>query len=166
MTQRKAKSGMSVRLILGIILTIMGASYLGVGYMTFFRDVREEALIFQVIFGGLGIVFLAVGLICLFLEIRKRWRSNRLFKSGNYISAEISEVVWCTNIRINSRHPYQVMCRYQDMEVNVHIFKSRYLFFDPEPLLKDRMVRVYVENGNFGHYYVDIDEVLPNVTMH
>lgn len=166
MTERKAKQGLSVCLIVGIVFTVMGAAYLGVGIFAFIREKGESDVLFQILFGGLGFVFLIAGLIFLFLEIRKRQRNNRLLRSGNYILAEISEIVWCTNIRVNSRHPYVAMCRYQDMEGNVHLFRSRYLYFDPEPLLKDRTVRVYVENGNFRHYYVDIDEVLPNVIRH
>lgn len=64
-------------------------------------------LIFQVVFGGLGIVFLAAGLICLFLEIRKRRRSNRLIEYGNadiriwkemyvFLRAVICPLVRCT----------------------------------------------------------------------
>ena len=53
--------------------------------------------------------------------------------------------------------------RYQDMYGNVHIFKSRDLYFDPTDLFKDQMVKVYVDGDNYKRYYVDIDEVLPNV---
>lgn len=163
MPERKAKSGVSAFLIIGIVFTCIGAGYLAVGIAVFLDG---ESAFFKLIFGGLGLVFFITGLICLFGEIEKRCRNNRLLCSGNYILAEIAEVVWCTNIRINGRHPYMVMCQYRDMEGNVHMFKSRYLNFDPEPLFKDRMVRIYVENENFRHYYVDIDEVLPKVIQH
>lgn len=165
MTERKAKQGISALLIVGIVFACMGAVYLAVG-IAFFLWEREDVAVFLMSFGGLGLIFLIAGAICLFLEIRKRRRCNRLLSAGRYITAEITEVNICYTVRVNRRYPYVVICRYQDMEGNVHLFKSRHLFFDPAPLLKDRMVRVYVEDGNFKHYYVDIDEVLPNVVMH
>lgn len=59
-----------------------------------------------------------------------------------------------------------VECRYQDMEGNVHIFTSRCLYFNPEPLLQSPMVKVDVEGDNYKHYYVDIAEILPKVIRH
>ena len=52
------------------------------------------------------------------------------------------------------------------MDGTVHIFKSRYLYYNPESLLKNNAVRVYVDNNNYKKYYVDIDEVLPKVENH
>ena len=80
--------------------------------------------------------------------------------------AEIAETKINYNVRINGKSPYVVECQYWDMAGNAHIFKSRCLYFNPEPLFKDRMVRVYVEGDNYKNYYVDIDEVLPRVIRH
>lgn len=164
MTERKAKQGISALLIVGLVFTGIGAIYLAVGIIISLWE--KNMLVFLISFGGIGLVFLIAGIICLLLEIRKRKRRNRLLNAGRYITAEITEVSISYAIKINRRYPYVVICRYEDGEGNVHLFKSRYLLFDPAPFLKDRMVRVYVEDGNFKHYYVDIDEVLPNVVMH
>ena len=111
-------------------------------------------------------IFLAIGLVFLVIKIRRKQRCNRLLQSGSYIMAEIAETKINYNVRINGKSPYVVECQYWDMAGNVHIFKSRCLYFNPESLFKDRMVRVYVEGDNYKNYYVDIDEVLPRVIRH
>lgn len=128
------------------------------------ENIEGDVRAFRAIFCGLGAVLLIVGLLC--LEIRTRVRNNRLINSGQYIMAEISELTMNYTVSVNRSHPYIVICRYQDMYGNIHLFRSRNLFFDPVPLLKDQMVRVYVEGEDYKHYYMDIDEVLPKVIRH
>ena len=70
------------------------------------------------------------------------------------------------NVSVNGRHPFVVSCKYEAVDGTVHIFKSRYLYFNPEPLLKNNVVHVYVDNNSFKKYYVDIDEVLPTIVEH
>lgn len=169
MTQRKAKRGLTVFLMIGIIFTAIGIGYLMAAIVIRLSAVvreKGESTFRVLIFGMLGVIFSIVGGIFLVIEIKKRIRDTKLLNAGNYITAEIVEINICYNVRMNYRHPYVVVCQYQDMEGNVHLFKSRYLYFNPEPLLKDRFVRVYVEAQNYKHYYVDIDEVLPNVVTH
>lgn len=166
MEKRKAKRGWTVLLILSIIFITLGTLYIIVGAVVGNLAFNEDAVIFGYTFGGLGAVFLIVGGICLSLEICKRRLINKLLHSGQYIMAEISEITMNYAVRVNFRHPYIVICRYQDMNGYVHTFRSRNLNFDPAPLLRDRMVRVYVEGDDFRHYYVDIDEVLPAVIAH
>lgn len=166
MEERKAKSGWTALLIVSLVFMIIGAVYIIIGAIVGNLDINEQTVIFGYTFGGLGAVLLVVGVICLSLEIRKRKRNNRLIHSGKYIFAEISEITMNYAVRVNFRHPYIVICRYQDMNGYVHTFRSRNLNFDPEPFLRDRMVRIYVEEDNFKHYYMDIDSILPAVTEH
>lgn len=140
--------------------------YILVGSFVGAQSIDGDVFIFRVIFCGLGAVFFAVGVLCLCLEIRKRVRNNRMIRSGQYITAEISEITKNYAVRVNRRHPYVVICRYQDMYGSIHMFRSRNLYFDPSPLLRNQMVRVYVQGEDFKHYYVDIDEVLPEVIRH
>ncbi|MGN1179803.1 MAG: hypothetical protein ACI4SD_01215 [Suilimivivens sp.] len=165
--ERKSKTGLSALLIVGSVFTIVGAAFLAIGLIIYCALKEEEGVIlFLLIFGGIGLLFFILGLIFLIVVAQKKIRSDKLLNSGNYVMAEISEVDLNYNVTINRRHPYIVRCRYQDRYGNVHIFKSRDLLFDPTDLFKDQMVRVYVEGENYKHYYVDIDEVLPNVIEH
>ena len=165
--ERKSKTGLSALLIVGSIFTILGAVFLATGVIIYYALKEEEgAILFLLIFGGIGLLFFVLGVIFLIVELKKKLRNDKLLGAGNYVMAEVLEVTLNYNVAVNRRHPYIVRCRYQDMYGNVHIFKSRDLFFNPTDLLKDRMVKVYVDGENYKHYYVDIDEVLPNVIEH
>lgn len=164
--ERKAKTGISAIFIAGIVFTCIGVVYLVVGICSHTFASNEISLIFLYAFGGLGILFFVLGVIFLTLEIRKRLRCNRLLQSGNYITAEISEINLNYNVRINGRHPYIVICRYQDMSGTIHIFKSRNLSFHPDTLFLGQTVKIYTDSEDFKHYYMDIDEVLPKVILH
>ena len=62
-------------------------------------------MIFLLIFGGVGLLFFVLGLIFLIMEFRKKFRNDKLLKSGNYVMAEISEVELNYNVTVNMRHP-------------------------------------------------------------
>lgn len=130
-----------------------------VGEIILAENIEGDAGAFRAIFCGFGEVLLIASVLC--LVIRTRVRNNRLISSGQYIMAEISEITMNYD-----RHPYIIICRYQDRYGNIHTFRSRNLYFDPVPLLKDQMVKVYVDRDNFKFNYVDIDEVLPKVIWH
>lgn len=164
--ERKAKIGFDGMLIVGIVFAIVGPILIAVGISVFLAVPGEGNIIFLSVYGSMGLIFLAIGLVFLVIKIRRKQRCNRLLQSGSYIMAEIAETKINYNVRINGKSPYVVECQYWDMAGNVHIFKSRCLYFNPESLFKDRMVRVYVEGDNYKNYYVDIDEVLPRVVRH
>lgn len=69
-------------------------------------------------------------------------------------------------VRVNGKNPYIIKCKYEAIDGTVHIFKSRNLFFNPESVLKGTRVKVYTDRINYKKYYVDIDEVLPNIKIH
>ncbi len=163
--ERKAKIGIDVLLILGIVFTGFGLFFILGAVFPFALNI-EETVIFKLTFGGVGLIFFALGLVFLAIKVRQKQRNNRLLQSGNYIMAEIAETKINYNVMINGRFPYVVECQYRDMAGNIHIFRSRYLYFNPEALFQDRMVKVYVEGDNYKHYYVDIDGVLPRVIRH
>ena len=168
MEEKKAKMGISGMLIVAIVFIIMGIAFLptGVGIYLSGIGTTSEALVFLAVFGGTGGVFLVVGGILFALFINKKKHYNRLLQNGQYVMAEISEVKINYSVQVNARHPYVVLCRYQDNYGNIHIFKSRNLMFNPTDLMKDNIVKVYVEGENYKHYYVDIDEILPKVFEH
>lgn len=164
--EQKAKIGWDVLLIIGIVFSCLGSGFTVLGVLLPFALKDEEAAVFFPIFGSLGLIFLIIGLVLVIMKIRKKLRCSRLLRSGNYIMAEILGATVNYNVMINGRCPYVVECQYRDMLGNIHIFKSRYLYFNPETLFQDRMVKVYVEGDNYKHYYVDIDGVLPHVVRH
>ena len=48
----------------------------------------------------------------------------------------------------------------------IHTFHSRNIFFYPAGMMKNNMVKIYTRPDNFKKYYMDIDEILPEVQMH
>ena len=164
--ERKAKRGLSAMMIVGTVFTVLGAIFLIVGIYLFANTSGDEAKIFLLVFGIMGIIFLIPGIICLVYEITKRNRQKKLLENGNYVTAEFFDVEMNYSINVNSRHPYIARFRYQDAQGNVHIFKSRNLFINPETMMKDNMVKVYVDGENYKYYYVDIDEIMPKVYEH
>lgn len=163
MEKRKAKSGLTELLLAGIIFIGVGIVFLPIGILVTAQNIEGNPIVFKAVFCGMGALLLIVGVICLSLEISNRVRYNRMINSNQFIMAEITEITMNYALRVNGQHPYIVIGRYRDMYGNIHIFRSRNLNFDPTPLLTDQMVRVYVEGENFKHYYMDIDSVLPEV---
>ena len=162
----KINSEIGMYLFIGIIFTLVGAVFTGIAIATFSWNAGVDMSFFRYIFGGIGLILLIVGIICLQYAIRKRKRINQVVSSGRYIMAEIANVTRCYNVKINGYRPYVVSCQYQDISGNVHMFRSGYLHFNPEPLLKDQMVKVYVDPEDYNYYYVDIDAVLPDIIEH
>ena len=168
METKKAKVGLGASAIVGITFTLMGVAFLAAGITIYLSlgNRFDGAILFLYIFGGVGALFLLVGLPFVIAFINKKKRCNRLLKEGNYVMAEVSEITRNYNVRVNNRRPYIVKCAYRDGYGNVHIFKSRNILYDPSTILKDNMVKVYVDGENYKHYYMDLDEVLPNVIEH
>lgn len=166
MEKRKVKRGFTSLILAGIIFSFVGIMFILVGSIIPAKSIEGDVRAFLAIFCGLGAVLLVAGIICLCYEIGKGIRCNRLINAGQYIMAEISEITMNYTISVNGRNPYIIICRYQDRYGNIHMFRSRDLYYDPAPLLKDQMVKVYVDGEDFKHYYMDVDEVLPKVIRH
>lgn len=154
--------------LIGIIYTILGAVFIvtGIGVGIAAHDINGFGWMFTIIFSGIGSIFFILGIVCLILNHRGKKRARRLMEAGNYIYAEVSHAEPNYNVHVNGRHPYQVICRYTDEYGTVHLFRSKDIFFNPEGILKDTLVRVYVEPGNMKHYHVDIDSILPTTVLH
>lgn len=169
MNDKKAKVGVNAVFIVGLVFTVIGAIFLVLGIIMGIglrRELGIDAIPFLFSFGGMGLLFFVLGLVFLITLGNKKKTSQRLLDNGNYVVAEIFDISQEYNVMVNGRHPYIVNCKYEAMDGTVHIFKSRYLYFNPETLLKNNVVRVYVDNDNFKKYYVDIDEVLPAIVEH
>ena len=169
MNEKKAKVGVNAMSIVGLVFTIIGAIFLvlgialGIGLRS---ELGMESFVFLFTFGGMGSLFFTLGLVFLITLGNQKKNAQRLLDNGNYVVAEIFDISQNYNVSVNGRHPFVVSCKYEAVDGTVHIFKSRYLYFNPEPLLKNNVVRVYVDNDNFKKYYVDIDEVLPTIVEH
>lgn len=170
--ERKAKMGLSAMMIVALTFTIIGITFLPIGIIAGMGNITVDGspVVFVMMFAGLGALFLALGIIFLVLEIKKRNRCNRLFNEGYYILAEVLDVNKNFNVQYGKHgHPYVVKCGYTDETGTLHIFKSRNINRYPGDNLIGQQVRVYLDRSdynNFKNYYLDIDEILPRVIEH
>ena len=122
--------------------------------------------VFGLCFGGIGLIFLVLGIIFLRRDHRRRQTARKLYENGRYIWGEVVELAPNYNIRVNNRHPYVAKIRYVDGAGVVHIFTSPNLYRYPDGSVLQKSVKVYVEDDTFQRYYVDMDEILPDVREH
>ena len=164
--EKKARIGRSALLIIGIIYTALGGTFviLGVALAALLRG--SDAFMVGLIFGGIGTIFLILGIIFLVVEICKKKRSDALLASGHYVLGEVVDIAANINVNVNGRYPYHIIVQYIDPHGVRHIFKSPSLRIFRDPELLGKKVKVYVEDDNFKHYYVDVDEILPKYVEH
>ncbi len=163
-SKRKPKYACSALDIIGMIFAPLGLVFLllGIGL----RAGTGEGL-FLMVFGGIGGIFLLVGILFLLLMLQRIRMHQQLFAQGHYVMATVTSVMPNYNVRVNGRVPYIAECSYTDPDSGVlHLFQSRNIYFDPTAILMDAQVPVYVDQGNYRHYYVDVDAVLPEVQRH
>lgn len=170
--ERKVKMDMSAVLIVGIVFSVIGAAFLPIGIFVGgpLMMVDKEFVIFTIIFSGMGLIFLGLGITFLIWEMRKYKMQKRLLEGGYYIYAEVLDVSRNLNIQYgNHGHPYIVRCGHTDENGTLHIFKSRNITRYIGNDLIGQQVRVYLDRNdynNYKNYYMDIDEILPYVVEH
>ena len=164
--EKKARIGQSALLIIGIIYTALGGTFviLGIALAALLRD--SDAFMVGLIFGGIGAIFLILGIIFLIVELCKKKRSDALLASGHYILGEVVDIAAIINLNVKGTYPYHIIVQYIDPHGVRHIFRSPGLRIFRDPELLGKKVKVYVENDNFKHYYVDVDEILPKYVEH
>ena len=90
MEKKKARIGMGVSLIIGIVFSLIGVTFLPIGIILHQTEVDiTERVIFLCTFGGIGILFLIIGVIFLILMLQKKKEAQQLLDNGRYIHAEI-----------------------------------------------------------------------------
>lgn len=164
--EKKAKLGMGVLLLIGIIYTILGGLFVALGVGLLIALNGTDTWLTGAIFAGVGSLFLILGIVFLIVQQRKKRRADRLIAGGRYVWGQIVEFVPNYNVTINGRHPYIAVVRYADGYGVTHIFKSGSLRIYPDPGAVGRQVKVYIGDDTYKHYYVDMDGVLPTVVEH
>ena len=166
----KKKMGWTAKGIIGFIFTPIGVLFTLIAFLAW--KLKPEwndpigAVIFQSVFGGLGLIFLFLGLVFLGLDLRRRSLLRRAYYSGNCVEAEIIRSIPQANLNTYKGQPSVVECAYTDPSGIVHIYRSRYLYTDVSKLLTAKTVPVYIDRENEDIGFVDIDAVLPEIRIH
>ena len=119
------------------------------------------------IFPGIGLIFLIIGISGLIVKKKKSNLEKRLKMSGTTIYATYVETIMNTSYRVNGRSPYNVICEWNNPADNQkYIFKSKDIWYNPANTIAERNIQkfpVYVDPNNMKKYAVDIDSLLENV---
>ena len=167
----KKKWGWTAAGMVGMIFTPIGLlfSIIGLGLwqaksVTWQKP--EDPVIFFSVFGGIGGIFLLLGLILLGLDLRRRSRLRNAYYSGNCVEAKILGMVTQNNVNTFSGVPRMLECAWTDASGVVHVYRSRYLYTDVSQMLKSDTVPVYIDRENEKYGFVDVDAVLPEIRIH
>ncbi len=170
---KKIKRPLSALRIIGMIFTPLGALFVIVGAATIpLFKIHPESLsgkpeVFHGVFIGIGLIFVVLGIIFLYRSGKEYKMLQEAYDSGNYITARFNNANQDTNILINNRHPYIAEFMYLDHYTGImHFYKSAPVMFDPTSALSGRDVKVYIHPNDPECYYVDIEEILPEIRMH
>jgi hypothetical protein len=110
----------------------------------------------SLLLGGLGALFAAIGLIPMLVIRRREARDEWLRLHGRRIQAGFLRVELNTSIEFNGSSPYRIVCQWLDSSTNqVHVFKSRNIWFDPAAYITGKTLEVMVEPGNYRRYVVE-----------
>lgn len=109
------------------------------------------------VFGGIGVGFL------LYLR-KKRLLRERLIADGYREMADVVSVEPQTNVQVNGRCSYRVICRIARDGV-LHEYRSELLGFHPALPIGSR-VPVYFDRYDDCVYCVDVEGAMPTVVRH
>lgn len=136
------------------------------GFFIAYREAEEDLGLVGIIFAIIGSAFLLVCMIILIISFSRKKKLERIVENGYYIIAEIGDIVQNYSINVNGRSPYVITARYQDSTGCIHTFRSRNIFYNPVGIMTNNMVKIYTRPDNFKLYYMNINEILPEVKMH
>lgn len=152
--------------ILGVIFTCIAAVEL-IAVLVLLITLSKEPEALMISGGVLGIQTLVFGTIglCFWGHARKKERlREELLACGHPELAEVTEVERVLSVRINSRHPYRVVCRIRRDGV-LHEYRSDMLMHNPG-LMPGDPITVYTDQQNDRRYYVDVESASPPVVRH
>ena len=166
----RKKLGWTAKGIVGMIFTPVGLVFAVLAVVLWRSDTAwkhpEDPVVFLSVFGGIGGMFLIIGLALLGADIRRRIRLRRAYDGGNCVDAEIIGVRSRNNVNMNGSHPCVVECAHTDASGVVHVYHSRYLYRDVTQFLTSKTVPVYIDRFDDNIGFVDIDAVLPEIRVH
>lgn len=168
--ERKRKYGWTAMGIVGMVFAPIGGIFLAIGIaLRFSRSVRRTGNpeLFLYTFGGIGLLFLLLGLAFLYSDLRRRALMRRAFEGGYYVMAKVAGIAAQRNVNMNGRNPYQVEAHWTDPNTGiVHVYYSRYFYTNVADMLTSDEVPVYLDRMDNSVGFVDVDAILPEIRVH
>lgn len=110
----------------------------------------------SLIVGGIGSVFLLIGLALVLPPLFGKRRAAELLATGTPVQAEVVDVELNESLNINGRNPYRIVAQWLNPQTNkLHVFRSANLWFDPGPYITDSLVTVMIDPARPKRYSMD-----------
>lgn len=124
--------------------------------------VVSATIIFTSIFGGIGLLFVVIGLI---MSLQYLKSDHYLFRHGKYIEAELVTVFGRPiSTGVVEKVLWVIECQYFDSETGLkHVFQSVNMEQDPRPDIEKNNITkfiVYVKKNDWYCYVMDLDYLL------
>lgn len=125
------------------------------------RHVRIKSVIYllPIVFIGIGIIFLLIGVLILVLRAREDRKKKRIMDTGVRISAQVKGSIVDTSYTINSRHPYRLECVYYDELSGQPVICTSDIIWESPDKYMDKYVPVYVDREDRSRYVVDLKNI-------
>lgn len=122
---------------------------------------------FAFIFPVIGGITFIIGILILINKIKRKNMKSELLKNGDYITAEIEEIIYNTSYTVNGRHPYIITCRWENpADGNTYLFKSENIWYNPASIIEERNITtfpVYINRNNLKKYFMSLENIEDNV---
>lgn len=158
--ERKVKVGFGVNGILSIPFLFLGLFLIAVGLGLLPDSEGSAKEPTDIIVPLIGAVFVSLAVVLLGLKIRQKVIATRLVRDGRYIWGKVTQIGQNHHITVNGRHPFVLIISCRDPMQKEHTLRSRDLYRIPSSDVLGRNVRIYYENEDFRHYYIDLESVL------
>jgi len=109
------------------------------------------------IFGILGTIFFSIGFGFIIFPIINKGKGEKLKKFGIQLETTLVDIKKNQYIRVNRRHPYNIVTEWVDENDDTFQFTSSNIWKNPKKYIEeDTIIIVYVDKNNFNKYYMDI----------
>ncbi len=107
----------------------------------------------------LGLVFLALGIVCRIIRRKIIGPEDAIITGGKYIYADVTDIEYNTAVtNEEGLHPYTLKCHYEDFSGKKQIdFTLPLVYTDPKPYLKqnNNKIKVYYKGKNLKKVSLD-----------
>lgn len=148
-----------------LFLLVFGLAFIGFGVGMFFllrgQVTAETEVMGWVLPGIFALVGLVIAVVAVALMARKTARAKRnrrLQEEGLLLYAEYLDCSTGAVMYLNGRpvYNYILRCTFKDAYGRTHIFTQKDVDDDPEPFLRDNLLKVYCDPNDYSRYYVDV----------
>ena len=151
--------------IIGAIYAVIGGVFSLIGGSFLYFGEGTELAVVGIVFAMIGSVFLILGCVFLLILTSRRKRQTALVEENRYIWAQICDITVNRSVQVNGRSPVVFIARYSEGG-REHLFRSENIRYYRDERLLGKQVRVYIPEKSFKPYYMDVEELLPEIIEH